>query len=103
VKTDSPALSHTTPHHTTPHHTTPHHTTPHHTSPHHTTPHHTSPHHTIQHLFVLPTADCAAKLLLTMGKERPKHVELLSFYNKTIYCDIKLDIHTYTKSAVEYY
>jgi hypothetical protein len=32
-----------------------------------------------------------------MGKERPKHVELLSFWNKTIYCDIMLDIHTYCK------
>jgi hypothetical protein len=45
--------------------------------------------------FVIPTADYAATLLLKMGKERPKHVELLSFENKTIYCDIKLDIHTY--------
>jgi hypothetical protein len=38
-----------------------------------------TPHHTIQHLFVIPTANYAAKLLLRMGKERPKHVELLSF------------------------
>jgi hypothetical protein len=38
-----------------------------------------TPQHTIQHLFVIPTADYAAKLLLRMGKERPKHVELLSF------------------------
>jgi hypothetical protein len=38
-----------------------------------------TPHHTIQHLFVIPTADYAAKLLLRMGKERPKHVELLIF------------------------
>jgi hypothetical protein len=29
--------------------------------------------------FVISTADYAAKLLLRMGKERPKHVELLSF------------------------
>jgi hypothetical protein len=36
-------------------------------------------HHTILHLFVIPTADYAATLLLRMGKERPKHVELLSF------------------------
>jgi hypothetical protein len=34
---------------------------------------------TILRLFVIPTADYAAKLLLRMGKERPKHVELLSF------------------------
>jgi hypothetical protein len=27
--------------------------------------------------FVIPTADYAAKLLLRMGKERPKHVEFL--------------------------
>jgi hypothetical protein len=38
-----------------------------------------TPHLTILHLFVIPTADYAAKLLLRMGKERPKHVELLSF------------------------
>jgi hypothetical protein len=38
-----------------------------------------TPHHTILHLFVIPTADYAAQLLLRMGKERPKHAELLSF------------------------
>jgi hypothetical protein len=38
-----------------------------------------TPHHTILHLFVIPAAYYAAKLLLRMGKERPKHVELLSF------------------------
>jgi hypothetical protein len=38
-----------------------------------------TPHHTIQHLLVIPTAVYAAKLLLMMGKERPKHEELLSF------------------------
>jgi hypothetical protein len=48
VKTDSPVLSHWTPH------------------------------YTIQHLFVIPTADYAAKLLLSMGKECPKHVEFLN-------------------------
>jgi hypothetical protein len=47
VKTDSPGLSHWTPH------------------------------YTIQHLFVIPTANYAAKLLLRMGKECPKHVEFL--------------------------
>jgi hypothetical protein len=35
---------------------------------------HWTPHHTILHLFVIPTADYAATLLLKMGKERPKHV-----------------------------
>jgi hypothetical protein len=40
---------------------------------------HTTPHHTILHLFVIPTANYAEKLLLRMGKERSKHVELLSF------------------------
>jgi hypothetical protein len=49
MKTDSPALSHCTPH------------------------------HMIQHLFVIPTADYAAKLLLRMGKEWPKHAEFLNF------------------------
>jgi hypothetical protein len=38
-----------------------------------------TPHHTILHLFVTPTADYATKLLLRMGKERPKHLEVLSF------------------------
>jgi hypothetical protein len=36
---------------------------------------HWTTHHTIQHLFVILTANYAAKLLLRMGKERPKHVE----------------------------
>jgi hypothetical protein len=54
-----------------------------------------TPHHMIQHLFVIPTADYAAKLLLRMGKEWPKHAEFLNFYNKPIYCDIKLDTYTY--------
>jgi hypothetical protein len=36
-------------------------------------------HYTIQHLFVIQTADCAAQLLLMMGKECPKHEELLTF------------------------
>jgi hypothetical protein len=40
---------------------------------------HWAPHHTILHLFVIPTADYAATLLLMMGKECPKHVELLNF------------------------
>jgi hypothetical protein len=39
---------------------------------------HGAPHHTIKHLFVIPTADSAAKLLLRMGKECPKHVEFLN-------------------------
>jgi hypothetical protein len=38
-----------------------------------------TPLRTILHLFVIPAADYAVKLLLMMGKERPKHVELLSF------------------------
>jgi hypothetical protein len=38
-----------------------------------------TPHHTVQHLFVTPTAEYAAKLLLMMGKEYPKHVEFLNF------------------------
>jgi hypothetical protein len=36
---------------------------------------HHPPHRTTQHLFVIPTATYAVKLLLMMGKERPKHVE----------------------------
>jgi hypothetical protein len=40
---------------------------------------HWIPHHTILHLFVIPTADYAGKLLLRLGKERLKHVELLIF------------------------
>jgi hypothetical protein len=31
-----------------------------------------TPHHTILHLFVIPTADYAAKLLLRMGKGMPE-------------------------------
>jgi hypothetical protein len=35
-----------------------------------------TPHHTTTHLFVIPTATCAVKWLLMMGKERMKHAEL---------------------------
>jgi hypothetical protein len=38
-----------------------------------------TPHYTIQHLFDVPTADYAAKLLLRMGKECPNSVEFLKF------------------------
>jgi hypothetical protein len=37
------------------------------------------------------------QLILRTDKERPKHVQLLSFLNKPVYCDIQLDIYTYCK------
>src|SRR5215510_12664316 len=54
---------------------------------------HWTSHYTTQHLFVIPTANYAAKVLLRMGKERPKHVEFQEQNPK--YCGITLDIYTY--------